>query len=290
MDWNDLKILIALADKGTLKAASEQLNVNPTTVWRRIQQLESKLSTQIFIVSRQGYQLTEVGQAVLDSAKQIESLADGILLQSAVQHEKVQGLIRITAPSTLATITLPLWVSEFRQMYPDVEFEILESEHALDIEFREADIAIRASHTAPDNLIARKFRDISLSIYASETFLNSCGYDPALKLSEVENLRAIDYVQLDNPAVRWYQKRIKHNAKSIYCNSISTALNAALNDQGIALLPTDDSYDLIELYRLEAKYYSSLWMLANKDLRNTARIKAFWDFLITKVESYEPQN
>ncbi|WP_444892937.1 LysR family transcriptional regulator [Microbulbifer sp. TRSA001] len=289
MDWNDLKVVIALAEKGTLKAASSQLNVNSTTVWRRIQQLESELSTQLFIVSRRGYQLTEAGRTILDSAKRMESLADGILIQSSLQHEKVQGLIRVTAPSTMATTTLPKWVSEFRIAFPDVEFEILESEQALDIEHRDADIAIRASHTAPENLIARKIIGISLSIYASENFLKTSGYDASFKLSEIESLRAIDYVHLDNPAVHWYQKQIKNNAKSIYCNSITTALNAALNDQGIALLPTDDSYDLVELYRLETKYNSSLWILANKDLRNTARIKAFWDFLITKVDSYEGQ-
>ncbi|WP_444912218.1 LysR family transcriptional regulator [Microbulbifer sp. PAAF003] len=289
MDWNDLKVVIALAEKGTLKAASRQLNVNSTTVWRRIQQLESKLSTQLFIVSRRGYQLTEAGRTVLDSAKRMESLADGILIQSSLQHDKVQGLIRVTAPSTMATTTLPEWVSEFRRPFPDVEFEILESEQALVIEHRDADIAIRASHTAPENLIARKMRDVNLSIYASEDFLKASGYNAPFKLSEIEHLTAIDYVHLDNPAVLWYQKRIKHNAKSIYCNSITTALNAALNDQGIALLPTDDSYDLVELYRLDAKYNSSLWILANKDLRNTARIKAFWDFLITKMESYKVQ-
>ncbi len=286
MDWNDLKVVIALAEKRTLKAASEQLSVNATTVWRRVQQLESKLSTQLFIVNRQGYQLTEAGRTVLDSAKQMESLADGILINSALQHEKVQGLIRITAPSTMATITLPEWVSEFRRQFPDVEFEILESEQTLDIEHRDADIAIRASHTVPENLIARKIREVSLSIYASEHFLKTSGYSPTVQLSEIKGLRAIDYIHLDNPAVHWYQKQIKHNAKSIYCNAITTALNAALNDQGIALLPTDDSYDLVELYRLDAKYNSSVWIIANKDLRNTARIKAFWDFLITKMESY----
>ncbi len=288
MDWNDLKYVIAIADKGTLKAASAQLNVNSTTVWRRIQQLESQLSAQLFVVTRKGYQLTEAGQAVLESARRMESLADGIVIQSALQHEKVQGLIRVTAPSTLATDTLPRWVREFRSEHPDVEFEILESEQTLDIEHREADIAIRASHSAPQNLIARKMREISLSIYASKAFLEASGYSTQVTLADIDKLRAIDYIHLDNPAVHWYQKRIKHNPKSIYCNSITTALNAALNDQGIALLPNDESYDLVELYRLDEKFNSSLWILANKDLRNTARIKAFWDFLIAKVGKYEP--
>lgn len=286
VDWNDLKVVIALAEKGTLKGASEQLNVNSTTVWRRVQQLESKLSTQIFTVSRQGYQLTEAGLSVLDSAKRMESLADGIVIKSALQQEKVQGLIRVTAPILMASSPLPQWIGEFRQTYPDVEFEIIESEKMLDIEQREADIAIRATHFAPDNLIARKIRDITLSIYASDTFLKDNNYDPAIQLSEIERLIAIDYVQITNPAINWYQKRVKHNTKSISCNSIATALNAASNDLGIALLPTDSTYDLVELYRLEDKFKSSVWIMANKDLRNTARIKAFWDFLIMKVDEY----
>jgi len=287
MDWNDLKFVIAMANKRTLKAASEQLNVNSATVWRRIQQLEQKLSTQLFIVSRKGYQLTEAGLSILATAKQMESLADSILVQSELQHEKVQGLIRITAPSTLATDTMPVWIAEFRQSYPDVEFEILEGVQALDIEHREADIAIRVSHTAPESLIARKMREISLSIYASRNYLLANGYSDTVPFSELETLSAIDYIDLDNPAVRWYQKRIKHNKKAISCNSIATAVNAATNDQGIALLPTDETNGLVELYRLEEKYNSSLWIMANKDLRNTARIKAFWDFLVNKIDAYE---
>ncbi|MBM7036900.1 LysR family transcriptional regulator [Vibrio ulleungensis] len=289
MDWNDLKYVIAIAEYGTLKAASSHLNVNSTTVWRRIQQLEKKLSAQLFIVSRKGYQLTETGQSVLENAKRIESLADCILIESDLKHQKVQGLIRITAPSTMAAITLPQWIKEFREDYPDVQFEILEASQLLDIEHREADIAIRASHGAPQALIARKMRDVTLSVYASQLFLDANGIEASMPLSQMKHLYAIDFVQMDNLAIQWYKNQFKHNPKSIYCNSISTALNAALNDQGIALLPTDDSHNLVELFRLDKKYNSSLWILANKDLRNTARIKAFWDFLIKKIDSYVVQ-
>jgi len=284
-----MKVFIALADKGTLKAASQHMGVNSSTIWRRIQQLEQQLSTQLFIVGRRGYTLTEAGLSVLEKAKHMESLADNILVTSAERHRHIKGLIRLTAPANMATQTLPLWISEFRRTYPDVEFEIIESEQTLDIEFREADIAIRASHIAPDNLIARKIRDIHLSICASKTYLQSRGYDPSLGLKELNRLAAIDYIQLDNPAVRWYQKKIKHNPRSIACNSISTALNAALNDQGVALLPSDACQDLVELHKLDEKYSSAMWLMANKDLRNTARIKAFWEFLMTKIESCELQ-
>jgi len=287
VDWNDLKYLIAITNQGTLKGAAKQLDVNQTTVWRKVQQLETSLSTQLFNVSRKGYQLTEAGMLIFENAKRMESLADGILLQSEQQHKIIQGLVRLTAPSTLATQVLPAWIGEFRQQHPQVEFEILESGQTLNIQHREADIALRASHTVPDNLIARKIKDVGWSIYASKSFLRDNGIRDAVSLDDLSDLPAIDLVNIESPAVQWYRQLIRHNPKTIICNNIETAKTSVLLHQGIALLPREKKLPLVELYSLASKYNSSMWLLANKDLRNTARIKAFWDFLVTKIDEYQ---
>jgi DNA-binding transcriptional LysR family regulator len=71
MNWDDLKYLIAVSEKGSLKAAAAHLGVNHTTAWRKMQNLEKQLRSQLFVVDRRGYLLTDMGSLILDSARKI---------------------------------------------------------------------------------------------------------------------------------------------------------------------------------------------------------------------------
>jgi len=283
MDWNDLKYLIAVSEKGSLKAAARFMGVNHSTAWRRMQNLEDQLECQLFIADRKGYKLTESGQRILDNARKIESLADGIQQQTQVQRDEVKGLVRITAPGNVASEILPRFIAEFRIEYPEVEFEILEDAQSLNIHHREADIAIRASFSAPDNLIGRKMGEIRWGLYASEVFIGNEKLDIRLGAQVIQNAPIINYQQIESPAVRWFKDQTINNPKPITISTVEGAYQCALNSLGVALLPDVHSVKLEEIYMLPESFNSSLWLLANKDLRNTARIKAFWDFLILKM-------
>ena len=74
-EWTDLRFFLELARAGTLSGASRRLEVEHTTVARRIDRLEQQLGTTLFDRSREGYELTEMGQALLPHAEAMEGAA-----------------------------------------------------------------------------------------------------------------------------------------------------------------------------------------------------------------------
>src|SRR6476469_1782972 len=74
-EWTDLRFFLELARAGTLSGASRGLQVEHTTVARRIDRLEQQLGAALFDRSREGYELTEMGRALLPHAEAMEGAA-----------------------------------------------------------------------------------------------------------------------------------------------------------------------------------------------------------------------
>ena len=70
-DWNDLRFLLAVADAGSMLAAARALGVNQSTVQRRIAELEARLGHRLVERLPIGYQLTDLGAAVLPLAQSV---------------------------------------------------------------------------------------------------------------------------------------------------------------------------------------------------------------------------
>jgi DNA-binding transcriptional LysR family regulator len=279
MDWNDLRYVIAIADKGSLKSASDELGVNHSTVWRRVKILEKHLGCQIFIVDRQGYRLTVVGEEVLNNARKIASSVESIKLSTSINKKDMQGLIRITAPNTIASEKLPEIIYRFKTKYPLIQFEIIQEVRNLNIGKLEADIAIRSNAKAPDNLIARKLQPAPWAIFAHQDLVPKGG----VKINELKNQPLIGYTGFDIKAVKWFRSHVSDGPYHINCNNVATAFGCARNKLGFALLPVLMSTDLVEVHRLP-EFDEYIWLLAHPEMRNVIRVKVFWDFLLEQNE------
>ncbi|PMK03378.1 LysR family transcriptional regulator [Vibrio sp. 10N.261.55.A7] len=276
MDWNDLRYVIAIAEQGNLKAAASSLGVNHSTAWRRVQALEQQLGCQIFIADRQGYRLTDTGIEVLESARKVALHVETIQLRTSINKQDMEGLIRITAPNTVASRSIPRMIAMFNQIYPLIEFQIIEDVGDLDLGKREADLAIRANVAAPNNLIARKLKKAPWGFFAHPDIIPKKPMD--LELLKQQPL--IGYSGLDTRAVRWLRQHVSSGPYSITCNHVETAKGCALNKLGFALLPSLMSTELEEVYRLPDECSGFMWLLAHPEMRNVVRVKAFWDFLL----------
>lgn len=281
MDWNDIRYVLSVAEQGTLQAAAAELGVNHTTVWRRIQALEKSMGTQLFITNRNGYRLTDAGSEVLAHAKAMSANVDAIDRIMSGQTKELSGLLRVTAPFSMANQIIPSLVKEFQDQYPTIRFEILSKNSALDLERREADIAFRATNDVPDNLIGRELGFSKWSLYISPNL-----YDGgALSLDEIAQFPIIGYREFTAPSGLWFEKTFKHISKAVTCTAIETAATCARLGMGVALLPQVSVEGLTEIYTLPNKFGASIWLLTHRELRSSARLKAFWDFVVAKNEA-----
>ncbi len=143
MDWDDVRYFLAVAREGSVRAAAERLEVNHSTVLRRVAQLEERLGAQMFEKLPSGYRLTDVGEEVPEYAEQMEVSSNQLATRVLGRDQSVRGRLRVTMAPTLATHLLMPDCAEFAALHPDIEMEILSSDEPVNLTNREADVAIR---------------------------------------------------------------------------------------------------------------------------------------------------
>ncbi len=107
MNWNDLKVFLAVAEHQTLAGAARSLGLNHSTVFRRLNTLEEDVDTRLFDRLPEGYVLTPAGERMRELARQADSAVVGIQREVAGRDLKPQGTVRLTTAPNLARHWLP---------------------------------------------------------------------------------------------------------------------------------------------------------------------------------------
>src|SRR4051794_37500716 len=107
MDWNDLRFLLAVADGGSLSAAARALDVNHTTVLRRIARFETELGLRLFERLPTGYALTKGGDALAAAARQVEETVTAVERRIEGEDLRLSGVVRVATTDTLSMFVLP---------------------------------------------------------------------------------------------------------------------------------------------------------------------------------------
>jgi len=71
MDWDKLKIFHAVAEAGSFTNATINLNLSQSAISRQIQSLENDLKVQLFERHARGLTLTEHGEYVFKTAREV---------------------------------------------------------------------------------------------------------------------------------------------------------------------------------------------------------------------------
>ncbi|WP_061933372.1 LysR family transcriptional regulator [Aureimonas sp. AU22] len=117
------------ARHGSIRRAAEELNITPSALQRRIQDVEDDLGTAIFERSAQGVRLTAAGETFIRWIRQQTVDLD----RTRSQIESLEGLkrghIRIACSQALVNYLLPQEIAAFRRIYPRVSFSISVVDH-----------------------------------------------------------------------------------------------------------------------------------------------------------------
>jgi DNA-binding transcriptional LysR family regulator len=155
LNWDDVRYFLAVSRSGSVRGAAEKLQVNHTTVLRRIAQLEDRLGARMFEKLPSGYRLTDAGEQVQEFAEQMETSSHQLEKRVLGQDQGLRGVLRVTMAPTVATHLLMPDLAEFSQLHPEIEMEILSTLERVNLTNREADVAVRVVHdrnTLPANL------------------------------------------------------------------------------------------------------------------------------------------
>ncbi len=155
-DWDDLRYFLSVGRQGSLSAASKQLNVNHSTVLRRIASLEHKLGVRLFERHPTGYVMTLAGEELRARLANVADQIESAQRQLSGRDIALSGSIRITTTDTLAHGLLTPYFAKFRRVQPGIQLQLTMSNAFFSLSKREADVAIRPSNTPPENLIGRR--------------------------------------------------------------------------------------------------------------------------------------
>ena len=183
-DWDDFKILLALAKSGTLSAAARDLKVEHTTVSRRLKRFEATLGRPLFVVDRSGYRLTAFGEEVARRAALMDDHARS-LPDAPEVGERFVGPIRLTTARTLASGYLLPRLLEFAKAHMEIELTVLADARVLSLARREADIAVRLGRPEDSDLVGSHVADIEYAYF--------CSPDVAERALAGDRLAFVDY-------------------------------------------------------------------------------------------------
>jgi DNA-binding transcriptional LysR family regulator len=279
--WDELRFLLAAGRHGTLAAAGRALQVNATTVGRRLEELERRLGTKLFTRTPDGLRPTREGGAALEVAARIEDAMLAFERKTRGGDARLEGLVRLTAGDGVMLSVVPL-VSSFRSLYPGVQLDLLSENRVVDLARGEADIAVRIVKPAMASLVAQKVATIGIGLYAQEEYLAR-----APRLDVISDLRAHALVGMTppfdtGPEAQWLASQgVTHY--SVRCNTISLALAAAASGAGVAVLPHNLAAmepRLRRVLRDVAFEPRNVWLVVHREIRRRAAVRAVWNFLV----------
>jgi len=273
MDWNALKLFLAIADSGTLTGAASTLEVSHSTIFRRLNSFEDEIGGRLFERLSHGYELTPMGEELLVEAKKIAASFDDMERQIVGKDIQPKGTVKITAPHNIAYRYLPRYLTEFNLIYPEIKIELLVSNLEFNMTNRQADIAIRATPSPPEHLVGRMIRVINWSVYASEAYKEKNGYPINIEQLNEHVLIGATGRMKNLPAFIWLEKKLSAQIK-IRCDEMVSMAAFVEQGHGLAILPDDQQRpEIKKLFRFETGEQSNLWLLTHPDLRNVERIK-----------------
>ena len=164
MNWDDMRVFLAVARAGGLSGAAPGLRMDPATVGRRIARLEEALGTALFLRSAQGYALTEAGTRMQARVAEAEEALAGAGEEARGADETLSGQVRIGAPDGCANYLLPQVAAAIGRRNPGLEIQILALPRVVNLSKREADMAITVSPPDAGRLTVQKITDYRLHL------------------------------------------------------------------------------------------------------------------------------
>jgi DNA-binding transcriptional LysR family regulator len=289
-DWNDLRLFLAFARKGSTLAAAKTLGVSQSTVHRRLTELEERLGRRLLQRGVTGYRLTELGEELRPLAEQVEGAVAAFERHSASWNKELTGALRVTCPTTVADRLLktPL-IDAFHARYPGLRLEFLLSDQFLDLSKGEDDIAIRVGESRDKALVGRSLAAARWAVYASRSYVERHGRPERLEDIDRHFVVAFDGAIANYSAARWLRSIAPHAPIAARSDSWPAVISTVKSGAGLAPMPIavgDRETELVRAIDDVPELATKYSLLTHRDLHRTARVRAFFDFVASERKAF----
>lgn len=285
-NWDNLRFFLAVARTGGLAGASRELGVNQSTVSRRIAALEQELGARLFDRQARGYALTAVGEQALPLAESVEDEMLSFSRTVMGADSELRGVVRVTTLDEVFTRIAPD-IAAFRERYPGIDLELNTDLRTYSLTRREADVAIRPGmRPTEDEIVGRKLVGLPVAAYAAPVYLE--GRKRPRRLTDLPRHTVIGFGSGHRMHGEFDELLGDAVHVSLRTNSMNGQMIAARAGLGVAVLPRfigDHEPGLERLFAVSLAQTADLWLLIHADLRQTARVRAFVEFMSEAIQS-----
>ena len=295
MNWDKLKIFYAVAEAGSFTSATVVLNISQSAISRQIQSLEEELNVKLFERHARGLTLTENGEYVYKTAREVISKLKEVETSLGDKKNKPTGKLTVSTVVSFGTTWLTPRIQEFMQLNPEIEIELIFDDKELDLSTRQADIGIFMRRPKQLNYIQRKLININYHIYGSAKYLEKRGYPKSVK--DLDKHKFISFGRgapspVYNPdwALKLGMIDNKKRKTVMKVNSVYGLLLAVQSGVGLAALPdylTVKQPNIVKVLPKIEGPITEAHFVYPESLKNEARVKAFRNFLYSKISEWE---
>jgi len=274
LNWDEFRIVKAIAEAQSLSGAAERLGLNHSTLFRRLAAVESRLGVRLFERERTGYRPTMAGGDMVALASLMGATIDEFERRVSHNSVKLSGRVRVTTLSSIGLFALPEACAAFSATHPDVQIEVNVTETSLDLFRNESDIALRWLREPPAaELIARHITPLPWAVFATEALASLGPQSPWIVPCE----------SFGPTQVRtWLDRNIEPwRRRATVDNDVAMAEFAA-RGVGVALLPCFVAMTKPELRRIgeiDVEIDGDLWALTTERALRMPRVRAAYEFL-----------
>ncbi len=280
IDWDDVRLFLAIARAGTLTAAAARLKLSQPTAGRRLRALESAVGAALFQRTASGFRLTDEGETMLVHAEHFEEEAAALERKLLGGARGLEGVLRLSSSDWFASRVLAAPLADFAVTNPGVTIELLADYRLFDLQRREADLVFRFVPFSGADIVQRRLLHVRYSLYAADGYLARCGDPASSHDGEGHQLVTLDSA-LDQAAdVVWLRARWPRARLAFRSNNREAQAHACVRGAGLAVLPRVIG-DALPLRRLDAEAPPGrdIWLGYHQDLRRLRRLRALVEHL-----------
>ena len=277
MLWSHLEFFLATARHGTLSAAAKELDVNHTTVARRIGSLEKEFQVKLFKRKNTGYALTEHGANLLAEVRNIEEMSNQTKSKLISTPENIIG--KLSVARTTDSNRFNSVLKRFQDSYPNLELSSSVGSSQSQIKSYEAEVTILTTRSPPQDMVAKKIGTTEMHIYGSKNYL---------KDKDTKDLESLDWLSFRGDSVRpntfdLIRRSVKNPNIKFASDSYSEILEFTLAGSGVAFLAdldVESKKDMQIIAPQEHHQTVHIWLVFHPDLVSNPRVQAFKKFII----------
>lgn len=290
---------VKVVEAGSMAGAARALGCTRAQVSRQMAELEAGFGTRLLERSTRRLALTPAGQVFHQHAlAALESVAATQLAVGNLGGEP-HGVLRVSATNSFGRLHVAPLLPRLTAQHPRLVCELILTDHVVDLEAGDIDLALRMTRTPPQDAVARKLATLTRGIYAAPSYLQA--HSTPASVAELNRHQTLSYLMTEDH--RWYlnapggEEHVHTSTARVRFNNTDCLLDAVLAGLGLGILPDYLALPHVAagalrrvLPEMESQqpFGRHLYACYTPSRRRTPKVRALLDMLVAEFEPMPP--